>query len=133
MHDANIAARWTTTNPTQEHNPTMSDTDSKIRKMMADMPNAFNPAKATGVDALIQYNLTSDGGSGSVWNSRIANGEITIEEGEADNPTMTITMDADDYVEMMSGRLDAMQAFMSGKIKVTGDIMLASRLMSFFG
>ncbi len=110
----------------------MSDTDSKIRKMMAEMPNAFNPAKATGVDALIQYNLTSGGGSGSVWNSHIANGEITIEEGEADSPTMTITMDADDYVEMMSGRLDAMQAFMSGKIKVTGDIMLASRLMSFF-
>lgn len=108
----------------------MSDTDAKIRKMMADMPTAFNPDKAAGVDALIQYNLTGEGGS--VWNSRIANGEITIEEGEAENPTMTITMDANDYVEMMSGRLDAMQAFMSGKIKVTGDIMLASRLMTFF-
>jgi len=41
-------------------------------------------------------------------------------------------MDADDYVDMMAGRLDGMQAFMTGKIKVAGDIMLASRLMTFF-
>ncbi len=41
-------------------------------------------------------------------------------------------MDAQDYIDMMAGRLDGMQAFMMGKIKVQGDIMLASRLMSFF-
>lgn len=108
----------------------MSDTDAKIRKLMANMPEAFNPAKATGVDAIIQYNLTGDGGS--QWQSKIADGVCTVEEGVAENPTMTITMDASDYVDMMAGRLDGMQAFMTGKIKVDGDIMLASRLMTFF-
>lgn len=109
----------------------MSDTDAKIRKMMANMPASFKPEKAVGVDAVIQYNLTGEGGS--TWASKIGDGVCTVEEGEAENPTMTITMDANDYVEMMAGRLDGMQAFMTGKIKVTGDIMLASRLMTFFG
>jgi len=108
----------------------MSDTDAKIRKLMANMPEAFNPAKAAGVDAVIQYNLTGEGGS--QWQSKIADGVCTVEEGVAENPTMTITMDASDYVDMMAGRLDGMQAFMTGKIKVDGDIMLASRLMTFF-
>ena len=108
-----------------------TDTDAKIRKLMAAMPEAFNPDKAAGVNAAIVYNLTGEGGS--VWTSRIADGKCTVEEGQTeDNPTLTITMDANDYVEMMAGRLDGMQAFMTGKIKVSGDIMLASRLMTFF-
>ena len=108
----------------------MSETDAKIRTMMENMPTSFNPEKAVGVNATIQYNLTGEGGS--TWASQIGDGVCTIEEGEAVDPTMTITMDANDYVEMMSGRLDGMQAFMMGKIKVTGDIMLASRLLTFF-
>jgi putative sterol carrier protein len=109
----------------------MSDTDAKIRKLMANMPEAFNPDKAQGVNATIVYNLTGEGGS--VWTSHIADGKCTVEEGQTvDTPTLTITMDADDYVDMMAGRLDGMQAFMTGKIKVQGDIMLASSLMTFF-
>lgn len=108
----------------------MSETDAKVRKMMADMPGAFNPEKAVGVDATIQYDLTGE--DGSTWNSRIVDGTCTINEGPADSPTLTISMDANDYVDMMAGRLDGMQAFMTGKIKVQGDIMLASRMMTFF-
>lgn len=108
----------------------MSETDAKIRKMMADMPGAFNADKAEGVDATIQYNLTGE--DASQWWSRIVDGTCTVEEGVAENPTLTIAMDANDYVDMMAGRLDGMQAFMTGKIKVEGDIMLASRLMTLF-
>ena len=108
-----------------------ADIDAKIRKLMADMPSAFNPEKAADVNATIVYNLTGEGGS--VWTSRIADGVCTVEEGQTEeNPTLTINMDAGDYVDMMAGRRDGMQAFMTGKIKVTGDIMLASRLMTFF-
>ena len=98
--------------------------------MMSEMPGAFNPDKGEGVDATIQYNLIGEGGS--EWWSRIADGNCTVEEGVAEAPTLTITMDAGDYVDMMAGRLDGMQAFMTGKIKVEGDIMLASRLMTLF-
>ncbi len=108
-----------------------SDIDAKIRKLMAEMPKAFKPEKAAGVNAIIVYNLTGEGGS--VWTSRIADGQCTVEEGQTEEaPTLKITMDAKDYLDMMAGRLDGMQAFMTGKIKVEGDIMLASRLMTFF-
>ena len=108
----------------------MSDVDSKVRKLMANMPEAFNPDKAAGVDATIEYILTGEGAS--TWTSRIADGVCQVEECPSEDSTLSISMEANDYVEMMAGRLDAMQAFMMGKVKVEGDIMLASRLMSFF-
>ncbi len=114
-----------------------SDIDAKVRRMMADMPGAFNAANAEGVNATILYHLTGDGGS--AWLSSISTAGCTVEEvtltGDANedpDATLTINMDAQDYVDMMAGRLDAMQAFMMGKIKVQGDIMLATRLMTFF-
>lgn len=109
-----------------------SEIDAKIRRMMADMPAAFKPDKAEGVNASIRYNLTGDGGS--VWTSVIADGACNVVEGDAEieTPSLNLNMDAAEYIEMMAGRLDAMQAFMMGKIKVQGDIMLATRMMSFF-
>jgi len=108
----------------------MSEIDAKVRKLMDNMPAAFKPEKAVGVNAVIQYTLTGEGGS--IWNSQIADGACSVSEGPAESPTLNIIMDASDYVDMMAGRLDGMQAFMTGKIKVEGDIMLASRLMTFF-
>ncbi|NUQ37514.1 MAG: SCP2 sterol-binding domain-containing protein [Caldilineales bacterium] len=108
----------------------MSEIDAKVRRLMDNMPAAFKPEKAVGVDAIVQYTLNGEGGS--TWNSRIADGACSVSEGPAEAPTLNILMDANDYVDMMAGRLDGMQAFMMGKIRVEGDIMLASRLMTFF-
>jgi putative sterol carrier protein len=40
----------------------------------------------------------------------------------------TISMTLDDFVAMGDGRLDPMMAFMQGKMRIQGDMMLAQRL-----
>lgn len=109
-----------------------AEIDSKIRRMMADMPAAFKPERAVGVNATVRYDLTGEGGS--MWTTWISEEGCKVVEGDGgvETPTLTVTMDAADYIEMMAGRLDPMQAFMLGKIRINGDIMLATRLMSFF-
>ena len=55
-----------------------------------------------------------------------------VEKGPMENPTLTLTMDSQDYVDMIAGRLNGMSAFMSGKLQLDGDIMLATRLFTMF-
>jgi len=45
---------------------------------------------------------------------------------------MTLKADSQDYVKIFTGELDGMQAFMQGKVKLTGDLNLAMKLMQMF-
>lgn len=47
---------------------------------------------------------------------------ISIQEGEYTNPISTLTMSSSDLNQMLTGQLDAVKAFLGGKIKVQGDV-----------
>ncbi len=101
-----------------------------LKDLMARMPGAFLPEKATGVDVVIQYHLTGD--EASDWVIRIQDGQCRVEEGMAADPTLTLTADSQDYKDVVTGKQNAMQAFMQGKLKLAGDLNLAMKLTSFF-
>ena len=90
-----------------------------------------DPAKIEGVDAVILFNLTGDGGG--KWTATIADGEVTVEEGETTSPTMTLSMAGQDLVALSNGELNPVSAFMQGRIKVSGDMSLALRLQNILG
>ncbi|WP_312596499.1 SCP2 sterol-binding domain-containing protein [Brevundimonas sp.] len=50
---------------------------------------------------------------------------VTNEDKPAD---ATVTMSWDDFVALAEGRLDGMMAFMQGKLKIAGDMMIAQKL-----
>ncbi len=109
----------------------MSEQRPTARQLVESMPKYFKPEKAEGVTAVIQYHLSGEGGGS--WVIHIENGTCTVEEGTADNPHLTLRMDAEDYVDLITGKLDPMTAFMTGKLQLEGDFTLATRLQSFFG
>jgi putative sterol carrier protein len=102
-------------------------TQQEVADVFSKMQERFDPKKAEGVNALIQFDLAGDNG-GSYW-LRIADQQLTSGSGPADNPRMTLRATADDFYNMMTGSLNPMQAFMSGKIKIQGDTGLALKLM----
>ncbi|MEW6581006.1 MAG: SCP2 sterol-binding domain-containing protein [Chloroflexota bacterium] len=104
---------------------------TSIQEIFEHIDEGFNPAKAEGVDAVFQFNLTGDNG-GQYW-VRVANQQAEVHEGTHDAPTMTITATAENYIALVNGDLNAMMAFMQGKVKVKGDMGLALKLQAMFG
>ncbi len=95
---------------------------------------AANPdqsAKIKDVNTVIQIVLTGEGGGDYYMD--LAGGEIKTAKGKAEAPKLTITQAIEDWREINAGRLNPQMAFMSGKIKISGDMSLAMKLGSIMG
>ena len=94
------------------------------------MPEVFNPNAAQGLDVVFQYEITGDGGGN--WNVVVKDGACQVAEGNHDSPTVTLTMSAETWLGIVNKQTNGMQAFMSGQLKASGDIMLAQRVEQLF-
>ena len=102
-----------------------------VTELMEKMPGAFIPEKAQGVDAVIHFKFTGE--EAGEWNTTIKDGKVEVAQGiPRKQPNMTLTADSNDYVKIITGEMDGMQAFMQGKIKLAGDLNLAMKLMQMF-
>ncbi len=95
------------------------------------MKDNFDSSKAAGVTAVIQYDIDTPNGLMS-YQLKIDNGTCSIEKGAASDPRVTLALNLPNFFRMMIRELDGMQAFMSGKLKVSGDIMFSQNIASWF-
>lgn len=105
-------------------------TSEEIKSIFPEMVERLIPEKADGINAVIQFDLSGDNG-GLYW-VKVADGKAETGEGSADNPTMTLKAAADDWLAVSTGQMNAMQAFMSGKIKIQGDMSIAMKMQTMF-
>ena len=100
----------------------MSAAADLIRKL----PAAFDASAAAGTDCTMQFNVSSP------MYVTVKDGSCVTTEGTSPSADVTITMEDEDFVALMTGELNGMTAFMTGKLQVEGDLMLAQRMPSIF-
>lgn len=103
---------------------------TSVNEVFEKMPQVFNAAAASGVNAVYQFHIT--GSEAGDWYVAIKDGACEVSKGVHASPNTTITMADADWLAMCNGTLNGMTAFMSGKLKVSGDIMAAQRIPSLF-
>jgi putative sterol carrier protein len=92
----------------------LSEIESRIKS---------KPDKTAGLNAVYQFDLT-----GESWTLKIANGAASVSPGPAQNPNTTLIASTEDWMNIATGKLNPMQAFMQQKLKVKGDMGMAMKL-----
>ena len=94
------------------------------------MKDALKPEAAQ--DCVIGYSLTDNGNTYN-YAVIIKDKTCTYEKREPSDARVTLGMSVPDYLRLISGNLDGMQAFMQGKLKLQGDMMFAQQIQTMFG
>lgn len=99
-----------------------------VADIVKSMQSKFNAGAAAGLDLVFQFNI-EDGDNHYVV---VKDGTCDVQQGDSANPNVTLIMNTDTLVGIMTGETDGMQAFMGGKLRAEGDMMLAMKLGELF-
>jgi putative sterol carrier protein len=108
-----------------------SGMDTVLDQIFTGMCEAFLPDKAGGQSAVIQYDVTASGKT-YTHQLKVADGTCTVAKGAAGPARTVLTLNAADFMRLITGKLNGMQAFMAGKLKLTGDMMFAQVMQGWF-
>ena len=108
----------------------MESEAKSVKEVFERMPQTFIKEKAVGLNAVVQFDITGEGGGR--WIAAITDGELSVSEGERSDPNLTLTAGAEDYLAISTGRLSGQLAFMTGRIRAKGDLGLAMKMQLLF-
>jgi len=100
---------------------------STITEYQELLSTKFNASAANGVDEIFQFDL-----EGELFHLVVTDGAYELIEGENDDPSVTLQLKSATLKGLLDGSVNGMTAFMMGKIKATGNMMLATKLTQLF-
>jgi putative sterol carrier protein len=94
------------------------------------MRGSFQPAKAKGVHARYQWDLS--GPNGGEWWIEVSDGTYKMGRGQIDHPDVTFRSSDNDWVAICNDQLSGTWAYLTGRLKVRGDQGVARKLGEMF-
>ncbi|XP_069746096.1 peroxisomal multifunctional enzyme type 2 [Narcine bancroftii] len=85
------------------------------------------------VNAVLQWDVTKDGKMAAQWTIDLKSGSGELYKGAAHCPADTIiTLSDEDFMQVVSGKLNPQKAFFSGKLNIKGNILHSQKLEMIF-
>jgi putative sterol carrier protein len=91
-----------------------------IKEIFTKMPEGFDAEAAGDWEAKVQYNVEGDGGGN--WVVAVSGGACSVSEGSVDDATATVETDVETWVGIAEGSVEPTTAFMTGKIRISGNM-----------
>jgi putative sterol carrier protein len=105
-------------------------TDSTPQEVFDSMRGSFQSAKAKGVHARYQWDLS--GPQGGEWWIDVNDGTYKMGKGKIDNPSVTFVAKDKDWVAVSNHQMGGTWAYLTGRLKIRGDQGLARKLGEIF-
>ena len=145
-HDATQRVDFSSIDPEQVAGAISSISDEQLREGLSGpqreaiigevfrrMEAHFKPGSAAGVDAVIHWKITgrADGGFDH-YEVVLRDGACTASKAPQHEPRVTLTLDGVDFMRLVTGNSAGPTLFMSGKLKIEGDLMFSTQIQSMF-
>ncbi len=101
-----------------------------VKTTFGDLQTRFSENSLGDFSATYLFDLGEEGGK---WTIAIADGQGTVSEGDAGEADCTVTVDAENFLKIVSKEANAQMMFMTGKLKVKGNMGLAMKLQKVLG
>jgi putative sterol carrier protein len=105
--------------------------DAMLDHIFGEMCAGFDPARSRGETGTFEFAVSAPDGVHNrfitVDNGAVVTADSTVE------PNVTMALDLADFVDLATGTLPGPQAFMSGKLTLTGDMFFAMNWGEWFG
>lgn len=98
-----------------------------VKNVFSSLTEKINnaPEGIAGINTVYQFDL-----SGDTYQLKIENGQVEYGEGVAFDAKCTLQMSDENFLKLVEGNLNPTMAFMTGKLKISGDLGLAMKLQS---
>ena len=112
--------------------------DEQVRTMVLDgifsqMAEHFDSEKAASTEAVIEWRiLDKPAGGEDRYQVVVTGGSCTVEKDGGHAPRVTFTLKPVDFLKLVSGNAAGPMMFMTGKLKIDGDLMFAAGVQSLF-
>jgi nitrite reductase/ring-hydroxylating ferredoxin subunit/putative sterol carrier protein len=101
-----------------------------VEDYFATLHERFQPQASKGVNAVFQWEIGGEGGG--TKHAIVEDGSMKLFDGPHGAPTVTIAMNAGEYVDVVNGDANGPRAFTVGSGKVSGKLRMAMKMQRIF-
>ena len=94
------------------------------REFFESLPGRVNPERIAGVDASYLFEVAGEGR----WLVEVRDASVVVTENPTADADVTFSLSGETFTKLVAGRQNPMVAYMTGKLKISGDIAVAMHL-----
>lgn len=99
-----------------------------VTQFFEELPSRADPSKIAGINNTYRFDVE---GAGS-WTVDVQDGTVSVTQDGDVQPDTTLKVSEENFQKLLSGELNPTTAYMTGKLKLEGDMGAAMKLQKLF-
>ena len=99
-----------------------------VQEFFETLPSRADTSKTAGMNNSYAFDIEGAG----QWTVKVSEGAVAVEDGMADGADCTISTSEEVFEKIVAGEQNPTSAYMTGKLKLKGDMGAAMKLQKLF-